>query len=138
MTTHRKKLKRHNEPGHARFLTFSCYRRLPLLSKDRTRLWFLDALTAARVKSRFELWAWVIMPDHVHLLIHPSGTAGRVSDLLNSIKKSTADRALRYLRKQRSSFLDRLAVRGTHRFWQAGGGWDQNVVAARRIVAIIE
>ena len=67
---------------------------------------------------------------------------GTLSDartaLLNSIKKTTADRALSYLRKQRSAFLARLAVRGTHRFWQAGGGWDENVVEAGRVLAIIE
>jgi hypothetical protein len=26
-----------SEPGHAHFLTYSCYRRLPLLTRDRVR-----------------------------------------------------------------------------------------------------
>ena len=58
-------------PGHAHLLTFSCFRRMPLLSKDRTRRWFLEALGAARSALEFDLWAWVIMPEHVHLLIYP-------------------------------------------------------------------
>lgn len=33
----RKKLKHYNLPGHAHYLTFSCHKRMQLLSKDRTR-----------------------------------------------------------------------------------------------------
>jgi len=35
----RKKVRHYDEPGDAHFLTFSCYRRMPLLSKDRSRMW---------------------------------------------------------------------------------------------------
>jgi len=35
---------RYNEPGQPRELTFSCYRRYPFLARDRTRLWFCEAL----------------------------------------------------------------------------------------------
>ena len=67
---HRKKVKHYNIPGDAHFLTFSCYRRYQLLSKDRSRLWFIDALKNARTKHGFRLWAWwVIVPEHIHLLI---------------------------------------------------------------------
>ena len=37
----RRKVK-HYDNGEPHFLTFSCYRRLPLLSKDRTRQWFVE------------------------------------------------------------------------------------------------
>ena len=40
----RKRRESSNEPGQAHELTFSCYRRMPLLSKDRTRQWLVDAL----------------------------------------------------------------------------------------------
>ena len=40
-TNRRKRCKRYNIPGEAHELTFSCFQRLPLLSKDRTRHWFL-------------------------------------------------------------------------------------------------
>ena len=52
---HRKKVKHYNVPGDAHFLTFSCYRRYRLLSKDRSRLWFIDALENARSKHGFHL-----------------------------------------------------------------------------------
>jgi len=66
-----KRRRRYDEPGQARELTFSCYRRYQFLSRDRTRLWFIQALETARTNWPFDLWAYVIMPEHVHLLIYP-------------------------------------------------------------------
>jgi len=37
MTGQPKRCRRLNEPGHAHALTFSCFRRQPFLSKDRSR-----------------------------------------------------------------------------------------------------
>ncbi len=34
----RKKIRHFDEPGDARFLTFSCYRRMPVLNKDRLKI----------------------------------------------------------------------------------------------------
>src|SRR5436190_18173530 len=93
--SHRKKLRRYDEPGHAHFLTFSCFHRLALLSKDRTREWFLSALSAARRKHGFELWAWVIMPEHVHLLLLPRDGC-RIGSVLNAVKKTTGTKAINY------------------------------------------
>ncbi|QDU87371.1 hypothetical protein Pla175_07300 [Pirellulimonas nuda] len=44
MAAHRKTCKRYDTPGDAHFLTFSCFRRLPLLDRDRSRGWLLQAL----------------------------------------------------------------------------------------------
>ena len=96
----RKKVKHCNEPGDAHFLTFSCYRRLPLLSKDRTRLWFVNSLAAARIKHMFDLWAWVIMPEHVHLLIWPRQPEYEIRGILSSIKQPVGTRAMAYLRRR--------------------------------------
>jgi putative transposase len=66
---HRRRNKSYNEPGHAHELTFSCFKRLPLLSRDRTRRWFLEALDTARLRLQLALWAYVIMPEHVHVIV---------------------------------------------------------------------
>jgi putative transposase len=109
----RKKVRHFDEPGHAHFLTFSCYRRLPLLSENCTRLWLLNALEAARTKHAFDLWAWVIVPEHVHLLLWPR-------------------RAVYHTRLI-------LADSGTHRrFWQAGPGQDRNVYDPATAYTVIE
>jgi putative transposase len=73
---------RFNEPGHAHELTFSCYRRLPLLARDRTRVWLAEAIAAARARQQFELWAYVFMPEHVHPLVYPRRRDYQISSIL--------------------------------------------------------
>jgi putative transposase len=127
----RKKVKHYDLPGDAHYLTFSCYRGLALLSKDRTRQWFVDGLAQAREKHHFDLWAWVIMPEHVHLLICPRELTYRMETILPSIKKPVSHRAIRFLREHAPEFLEKLTVRNRNRtyrhFWQAGPGYDANL-----------
>jgi putative transposase len=119
-----------DEVGDAHELTFSCYCRRPFLCKDRTRLYFLEALDRARKNSGFHLWAYVIMPEHVHLLVwHPEdnySTAG----FLKSVKQSVARRAIGYVRAHAPESL-RLFDTGQqgcrYRFWENGPGYDRNV-----------
>ena len=92
--TVRKQRETFNEDHHAHELTFCCYHRLPLLSRDRSRLWFIDALDKARRRWSFELWAYVIMPEHVHLGLLP-GENARISAILTTIKQSIAKRGVR-------------------------------------------
>jgi putative transposase len=68
---------RYNEIGQARELTFSCYRHYAFLSRDRTREWFREALEAARANFGFQLWAYVLMPEHVRLLVYPGSSVAR-------------------------------------------------------------
>ena len=64
-----RKLKRYYGRGDLHFVTFSCYRRLPLLKTARARNLFVHALGKIRERYRFLLAGYVVMPDHVHLLI---------------------------------------------------------------------
>ncbi len=68
---HRKTCKRWDIPWDAHYLTFSCFRRQPLLAKTRPCLWLLKSLAKVRVARPFDLWGFVIMPEHVHLLLLP-------------------------------------------------------------------
>ena len=101
--TVRKLLRRFNLPGHAHELTFSCYRRIPLLSKDRSRQWFLEAVDAARRKHNFALWSYVVMPEHAHVLVFPKSDQYDISEFLKSVKQSVARRATIYLRSNARS-----------------------------------
>jgi len=49
-----KRRRRYNEPGQPRELTFSCYRRMPFFSRERTCEWFRQALEAALQSSAFK------------------------------------------------------------------------------------
>jgi hypothetical protein len=51
---------------------FSCYRRLALLGTAQARSVFVCALKEVREKYRIQLVGYVLMPEHVHLLIGES------------------------------------------------------------------
>ena len=131
-----------NEPGHAHELTFSCYRRHRFFQAERTCLWLSEAISAARSRLDFAVWAYVFMPDHVHLLIYPRRSQYDISAILKSIKEPVGRRALAYLKESRPDWLPRLTrVRGGRRerlFWQSGGGYDRNVTDPQTLGKIID
>lgn len=130
--TYRKRLRRQEaiERPRFRFITFSCYGRLPLLglaNDDVVKERFVRALGLARERHGFELFAWVVMPEHVHLLIQPQ--EGQVwATIASAIKNPVAKDGLGHLRARGSPLLARtLDGDGRERFWQHGGGFDRNV-----------
>ena len=81
-----KELKRYYGQGHLHFITFGCYRRLPLLGTARERNLFVDALGKIRERCQFLLVGYVVMPNHVHLLISEP-TMGTPSTMLQVLKQ---------------------------------------------------
>lgn len=63
------KLIRLHHTGHAHFLTFSCYARRPLLAEMRMQGTVLEVLERVRRKFGMIVWGYVVMPEHVHLLV---------------------------------------------------------------------
>jgi REP-associated tyrosine transposase len=139
---HRKRCKRYDVAGDAHFLTFSCYQRLPLLTKDRSCNWMIEAFQLGRQKDQFDLWAYVVMPEHVHIVLGPH-TGTKTSRILSTLKQSVSKRAMFWLSRNASDFLPNLEATNpdgspTHRFWQRGGGYDRNLRSVRDIHEKIE
>ena len=135
---HRKRIRHSNDPGHAHFLTFSCYRCQPFLARDRTRNWLIDSIRQSLIRHNFALWAYVIMPEHVHLLIWPMRDDYDISSFLKSAKESVAKRAVAYVRKMAPDFLPKMldrqpSGRKCYRFWQRGPGYDRNLWSPEHI-----
>jgi putative transposase len=89
-----------------------------------------EAIIKARDKHGFHIWAYVFMPEHVHLLIWPTATYD-VSKVLATIKLSVTRNAVSYVKNTAPNFLSRMAdiqPNGDchYRFWQRGGGYDRN------------
>ncbi len=80
-----KNLKRYYGRGDLHFLTFSCYRRFALLGSARARNIFVRALEAVRRKYGFAVVGFVVMPNHVHLLIGEP-KIGTPSTVVHSLK----------------------------------------------------
>jgi putative transposase len=131
-----------NTPGHAHELTFSCYQRYQFLRAERTCQWLADAIQAARAKHNFALWAYVFMPDHVHLIIFPRQPKYEMSKISSSIKLPVAKRAIQFLESRQSTWLGRITrQRGTRRerlFWQSGGGYDRNITSGKTLLQMID
>ena len=62
-------LKRLHYSGQSHFLTFSCYHRRPLLAQMQMQNAFLLALEQVRRRFEMRVYGYVVMPEHVHLLI---------------------------------------------------------------------
>ncbi len=62
-------LRRYHESKQSHFVTFSCYRRQVRFSGDELRNLFLSSLENTRRKYRLCIYGYVVMPEHVHLLV---------------------------------------------------------------------
>ncbi|MCC6970322.1 MAG: transposase [Phycisphaerales bacterium] len=121
-------LQRREVPGSARLLTFTCYHDLDLLRNDGIKQVFIDALAWSRQEFGFQLWAWVIMSNHTHILIRPDVARGTVRQFLQAFKPRISNQVLARWRDLRAGVLSRLKdSRGKLHFWQPGGGHDRNL-----------
>lgn len=127
-------------PGHAHELTFSCLRKQPFLLQQKWCAILADAIMAARDKRGFSLWAYVFMPDHVHLLIRPSEPGYSTAAILQTIKQSSSRKILRECRA-RNVDLSRFATGQKDRpfrFWQKGPGYDRNIASSKALKNAIQ
>ncbi|WP_435017575.1 REP-associated tyrosine transposase [Tundrisphaera sp. TA3] len=131
-----------DDPGHAHALTFTCYRRHRFLAAERTCRWLADSIAEARVRHRFDLWAFVFMPEHAHLIIRPHAPESTVAAILKGIKQPVGRRALLFIEAEAPHWLPRVTRQRGGRverlFWQSGGGYDRNIVEPRVLMAMID
>ena len=104
---------------HLHFITCSCYRRLPFLGSAPARNQFLATLEQTRQRFRFVIVGYVVMPEHIHLLV-TEPEVGTPSTVMQVLKQRTA-RALLPKKKhkdpgQRDLFGEETSQRA---FWQA-------------------
>lgn len=132
----------YNDPGHAHELTFSCFHRFAFLSKDRTCQWLADAIREVKGELHYSLWAYVFMPDHVHLVVFPQEPQYDDADFLKRIKEPVSRQAIAFLKAESPEWLPRIRVeRGKHvehHFWQPGRGHDRNIIMTRTLREMID
>jgi putative transposase len=122
-------MRRRDIAGEARYLTFSCYRRLRLFDNDRIKDRFVHHLaTALSGEPDLALLAWVIMPEHAHLIVFPHADRP-LTPFLSALKRPLAREVLVRWRTLNAPILARLVGNdGQTRFWQPGGGYDRNLL----------
>jgi len=142
---HRKKLCHYNTPGHAHELTFSCYRRRNYLLEQNACEMVLEELENARQIYSFRLWAYVLMPNHVHILLWPLEAMYDISKILSGIKRTMSKRYGALMKKEDTAAYDQFLLKRRNEsiftFWQPGGGFDRNLFNTKAIfdsIAYIE
>src|SRR5262249_52877591 len=113
------KLRRVTGRGDLHFITFTCYQRRKFLASVRSRNTAARILAEVRARLKFQLLGYVLMPDHVHLLI--SEPKGSTPAKAIQVFKQRVSRKLRE-RKRKSDSQMRLAFPEDEelplRFWQ--------------------
>lgn len=122
---------RHTD-GHSHFVTFSCLGRRKFLESERSRDWLANAVAGCRAVHSFDLWGYVVMPEHVHLLLRPRAGEAGISAILQRIKHPVGLRAANFVRTEVPDFAPKMTVRSRRgkpslQFWQAGGGHDSEI-----------
>ena len=92
----------------------------------------LNAIRLACERHDLDLWAYVVMPEHMHIVVHPRHDPYNISRILSSLKQPVSKRAILYVKEKAPSKLALMADRQpngktSYRFWQRGGGYDRNL-----------
>jgi putative transposase len=82
---------RYQQTGEFNFLTFSCYRRRAYLTAAAAMDLFEDALERVRLRYLFVVAGYVVMPEHVHLLVNEPKRA-LLSKMIQALKLSVSMR----------------------------------------------
>jgi putative transposase len=82
-------LKRFQKAESLHFITFSCFHRLPLLEMPETKKIVETVQEVTRARHQARIYAYVLMPEHVHLLINEP-PAILLSQFLKAFKQITS------------------------------------------------
>ena len=95
--------------GHScYFITASTFQKRNLLQSDRMAGLFVDVLFHYRMQGKYLLHEFVVMPDHLHLLITPRESLERAMQLIKGGFSFRAKRELGFMHEiWQSSFYDR-------------------------------
>ena len=132
-------LVRYHESGQSHFITFSCYQRKPKFANGRFYDLFPLCLEAMRVRFRMRIYGYVVMPEHVHLLVSEP-EEGNLADAMHYLKLSFSKRARGFTRTQVSvqkqdanlghQHFDSMSEGQQEPFWQKRY-YDRNVHSVR-------
>src|SRR5208337_1650272 len=115
----RRNLKRYHGAGRLHFITCSCYRRQPWLGTPRRRDLFLAVLEQVRSRYHFVVAGYVVMPEHIHLLISEPEVK-TPSTVIQALKLGFARRILAQARRRRNPAQAVLFDGAPQHIWRSG------------------
>ncbi len=81
-----------NLPGALHFLTGNIARQLPIFEQAACCGAFIDVCCNLKERWPFKLISYVLMPDHIHLIVNPKD--GRIRELAGALKSMSARRLI--------------------------------------------
>ncbi len=84
-------LRRFHHSGQGHFVTFCCYHRYRLLTTEASCRIFESALERVRRAYKLYVYGYVVMPEHVHLLLSEP-QRDSLAEALKSLKQGVARR----------------------------------------------
>jgi putative transposase len=115
------KLKHYDHDGRARFVTFCTHKRIPVLTNTPFRKIIVECLEEVRKNYNLRLLGYVIMPEHVHLVVVPPKEL-KFGPVIGELKHISAKRIHELLSGNTGDLIHRLTAmrNGRQRFalWQ--------------------
>ncbi|NOY88238.1 MAG: hypothetical protein GXO93_02455 [FCB group bacterium] len=110
------KLHHYDKLGTVRFVTFSCYRRKQLFVTNESKKIFLYQLRTICTKYSIHILGYVVMPEHVHLVLYPK-TEIFLGRVIGELKSISAREILLSFRGQYDMSLESLKNNEKYIFW---------------------
>ena len=83
------------------FFTFQIVRWIDVFSRKEYRNIIVDSLDFCRKEKGLEIWAYVIMTNHIHIIL--SSKTGKLSDTIREFKSFTAKKILETVKSKAES-----------------------------------
>ena len=107
---------------YADFITVTCLEWKPILEEDRFKDIIVESLSFLSKSKRVNVFAFVIMSNHFHLIWQMAGDNER-ENVQRDFLKYTSQQILKILRNEKSAMQDGLLVRSKDRKYQL---WERN------------
>ena len=113
-------------PDNLYFVTTNAVQQRHLFRRDVMKRLIVDSLDCMRLRKRFKLYVFVIMPNHLHVIIQCSAE-DPLADVIRDLKKHIADRLVRHYQVESNQsvleFLASVVTRSDkqrHKVWEDG------------------
>ena len=118
------------DQAKAYFLTLTVIDWIDVFTRENHKMAIADSLRHCQKNKGLELYAWCLMPSHLHTIIAAEGD-GNLSDILRDFKKFTSKEIVRLIQEEPESMrewmLDKFKFAGkynpkikNYKFWQDG------------------
>ena len=116
------KLFKSHEPNTIHYVTGVTFRRVPVFRSEVACAFFIETLAETRECYLFKLIGYVVMPDHVHLLLNPASS--NISALMRRLKGRSARKILDWLIEgQHASSLAKFKLNNPQRHAHTHAVW---------------